>query len=104
TAIGAGRSQQERPQVGEVAALARGQASIPVNARRILSPGPPLRGRADAVAVDANDQTARQLSLQGLERSSRADHVGDVCALRLQVVELEHARIRLAAIRTPPGS
>jgi hypothetical protein len=52
------------------------------------------------MTVDADDLTFPELLLESTKRGSDADHVGDICALRLQVVELEYPDVAFAAIRT----
>jgi hypothetical protein len=56
------------------------------------------------MAVGTDDSTFAEFSLQGAERAPETDHVGDVCAFLVEVVELEDTGIRLAAVRTPLDS
>lgn len=90
--------QQQVPDVGHVALLARSQTGIGIKRRLIQAPRARPGGRPDAVAVDANNFAVDKLTLKAAYRGPMTDKSPDALALVCEMIELEDQWICLAAI------
>jgi hypothetical protein len=70
---------------------------------RVQSPGIALPRRAVAMAVDAHDFAPLDFHAESFHAHAVTPQLGDVPELLADVVELEDARVRYAAVRTAGG-
>lgn len=103
-AIYAPRSREHLAYVRHIAAFAGSQAIGVINEGRLDAPRPSTGRGSDAMAVDANDFTAGELASQTTGRCPLVDENPDFPPFLLDMVELKHRWISLAASGTVVGT